>query len=152
MILGALDAAADGIEVILYGPAGLDTHGLPLVETTEVIEMAEKPAEAVRAIAKDAELAAVTMGAEGAMAIHNGEIVSVPAYPVRSVEDVTGAGDLFASGFLLAVARGQDLRVALQMGCLAASEVISHIGARPVHNLAELAREHGLAAAPVGAA
>jgi glycerol-3-phosphate acyltransferase PlsX len=48
VILGARDAAADGIDVILYGPAGLDTGGLPLVETTEVIEMAEKPAEAVR--------------------------------------------------------------------------------------------------------
>src|SRR5689334_20954576 len=49
VILGALDAAATGTDVVLYGPAGLDTQGLPLVETTEVIEMADKPAEAVRA-------------------------------------------------------------------------------------------------------
>jgi phosphate acyltransferase len=49
VVLGALEAVSDGIEVVLYGPAGLDTQGLPLVETTEVIEMADKPAEAVRA-------------------------------------------------------------------------------------------------------
>lgn len=102
---------------------------------------------AVREIAKDAELAAITMGAEGAMAIHNGEIVSVPAFPVAKVEDATGAGDLFAAGFLLAVARGQDFAMALKTGCLAASEVISHIGARPVQDLQALAREYGLAGA-----
>jgi sugar/nucleoside kinase (ribokinase family) len=99
---------------------------------------------AVQAIAKDAELAAVTMGADGAMAIHNGEIVTVPAYPVPEVVDATGAGDLFASGFLLALSRGQDLTTALRLGCLSASEVISHIGARPVLDLEELARGHGL--------
>ncbi len=61
---------------------------------------------AVQNIARDAELAAITMGERGAMAIHNGEIVSVPAYPVPEVVDATGAGDLFASGFLLAAALG----------------------------------------------
>lgn len=99
---------------------------------------------AVQAVARDAEFAAITMGAQGAMAIHNGEIVTVPAYPVPDVVDVTGAGDLFASGFLLAVARERDLRTALQAGCLAASEVISHIGARPVADLQALAEEHGV--------
>ena len=77
-------------------------------------------------------------------ALHNGEIVTVPAYPVPEVVDATGAGDLFASGFLLALSRGQDLQTALRLGCLSASEVISHIGARPVLDLEELAREHGL--------
>jgi sugar/nucleoside kinase (ribokinase family) len=101
--------------------------------------------EAVRAIAQDAELAAITMGAEGAMAIHNGEIVSVPAYPVDKVVDATGAGDLFASGFLLGMARGQTLESSLKTGCLAASEVISHIGARPQLDLKDLTRQHGLA-------
>nr|MBA3475866.1 hypothetical protein [Actinomycetota bacterium] len=49
IVAGALDAAEDGIEVILFGPVGLETHGLELVETTAEIEMDEKPAEAVRA-------------------------------------------------------------------------------------------------------
>ena len=59
VILGALDAAADGIEVVLFGPAGLDTQGLPLVETPDRIEMADKPAEAVRAKPDSSLVAAV---------------------------------------------------------------------------------------------
>ena len=59
VVLGALDAAADGIDVTLFGPAGLDTQGLPLVETTEEIGMADKPAEAVRAKPDSSLVAAV---------------------------------------------------------------------------------------------
>ncbi|GHA23233.1 adenosine kinase [Devosia pacifica] len=105
----------------------------------------EELGEAVRAIAQDVELAAITMGSEGAMAVHNGEVTSVPAFPVEKVVDSTGAGDLFASGFLLGVARGQTLEEALKTGCLAASEIISHVGARPQLDLVELTRQHGLA-------
>ncbi|WP_375598943.1 adenosine kinase [Devosia sp. Naph2] len=101
--------------------------------------------EAVREIAKDAEVAAITMGAEGAMAVLNGEVISVPAFPVDKVVDATGAGDLFASGFLLGLARGQTMDAALKTGCLAASEVITHIGARPQLDLEELSQRHGLA-------
>jgi sugar/nucleoside kinase (ribokinase family) len=114
------------------------------IEEAKALYRTEDLQEAVRRLAGDCELAAVTMGAQGAMAIHEGEIVSVPAYPVPDVVDATGAGDLFAAGFLLALARGRDLRTALSAGCLAASEVISHIGARPIRNLDELAREHSL--------
>ena len=99
---------------------------------------------AVRQIAKDAEIAAITMGANGAMVVANGEVTTVPAFPVDPVVDATGAGDLFAAGFLLAVSRGQELETALKAGCLAASEVISHIGARPVRDLEEMAHEHGI--------
>ena len=97
---------------------------------------------AVQALAKEAELAAVTMGGDGAMAIYNGEITTVPAFPVDAVVDATGAGDLFAAGFLLGMARGQEFEMSLRAGCLAASEVISHIGARPVRDLQQLADEH----------
>jgi glycerol-3-phosphate acyltransferase PlsX len=65
VILGALDAAADGIEVTLFGPAGLDTQGLPLVVTTGVIDMAEKPAEAVRAKPGSSLVSAVRAVADG---------------------------------------------------------------------------------------
>jgi phosphate acyltransferase len=65
VVLGALDAAADGIDVTLFGPAGLETHDLPLVETTEVIAMAEKPAEAVRAKPDSSLVAAVRTVGEG---------------------------------------------------------------------------------------
>ena len=59
VILGALDAAEDGIDVTLYGPAGLETRGLPLVAAADRIEMGEKPAEAVRAKPESSLVAAV---------------------------------------------------------------------------------------------
>jgi glycerol-3-phosphate acyltransferase PlsX len=65
VILGAVEAAATGIDVSLYGPAGLDTQGLPLVETSEVIEMAEKPADAVRAKPDSSLVASVRAVADG---------------------------------------------------------------------------------------
>ena len=65
IVAGALDAAADGIEVTLFGPAGLDARGLPLVETTETIEMHEKPAEAVRAKPDSSLVAAHVAVADG---------------------------------------------------------------------------------------
>jgi glycerol-3-phosphate acyltransferase PlsX len=65
VVLGALDAVADGVDVTLFGPAGLETQGLELVETTEVIEMADKPAEAVRAKPDSSLVAAVRAVAAG---------------------------------------------------------------------------------------
>jgi len=114
------------------------------IEEAKALYQTDSLHEAVQQIAKDCELAAITMGAQGAMAVMNGEIVTVPAYPVEAVVDATGAGDLFASGFLLALARERDLKTALSAGCLAASEVISHIGARPMRDLEQMAREHGV--------
>ena len=122
------------------------------IEELKSLYQTDNLGAAVQQIAKDAELAAITMGAEGAMVVHNGEITTVPAYAIDRVVDATGAGDLFASGFLLAAARGQQFEAALKLGCLAASEVISHIGARPVLDLEEMAREHGLVEAPVSLA
>jgi sugar/nucleoside kinase (ribokinase family) len=115
------------------------------IEEVKALYRADNLHEAVQQIAKDCELAAITMGSQGAMAVHDGEIVTVPAFPVDAVVDATGAGDLFASGFLLAHARGRDLRTALAAGCLAASEVISHIGARPIRDLGQMAKEHKIA-------
>jgi phosphate acyltransferase len=65
VVLGALDAASGGIEVVLYGPAGLDTQGLPFVQTTGAIEMADKPAEAVRAKPDSSLVASVRSVADG---------------------------------------------------------------------------------------
>ena len=59
--------------------------------------------------------------------------------------DATGAGDLFAAGFLVGLARGRDHKTAAQLGALAAAEVIQHIGARPEVSLKELAAKAGLA-------
>jgi sugar/nucleoside kinase (ribokinase family) len=88
---------------------------------------------------------AVTRSAAGAVASDGKEIVSVAADPVSHVEDTTGAGDLFAAGFLLGLARERPLEHCLRLGALAAGEVISHIGARPQVSLAGLAAARGLA-------
>ena len=68
------------------------------------------------------------------------------AVPVETVVDVTGAGDLFAAGFLVGLARGDDHRTAARLGALAAAEVIQHVGARPAVSLKALAAESGLTA------
>jgi adenosine kinase len=68
----------------------------------------------------------------------------VQAMPIDRVVDVTGAGDLFAAGFLVGLARGKDHRTAARLGALAAAEVIQHIGARPAVSLKALAAENGL--------
>src|SRR5262249_37006940 len=65
VVLGAVDAAADGLAAVLYGPASLDTAGLPLVEARDEIDMAEKPAEAVRAKPDSSLVAAVRAVADG---------------------------------------------------------------------------------------
>ena len=64
--------------------------------------------------------------------------------PIEQVVDVTGAGDLFAAGFLVGLARGKDNRTSARLGALAAAEVIQHIGARPAVSLKALAAENGL--------
>ena len=80
----------------------------------------------------------ITRGAEGALAIEDGKRVDVPAAPVDRIVDTTGAGDLFAAGFLASRLRGRDLTACLHSGAVAAAEVISHFGARPEADLKQL--------------
>jgi len=80
----------------------------------------------------------VTKGPEGAIAIENGERISIPAAPVSEVVDTTGAGDLFAAGFLTARCKGAGLERCLWTGAIAAGEVIQHYGARPMSDLKAL--------------
>jgi sugar/nucleoside kinase (ribokinase family) len=80
----------------------------------------------------------VTLGGEGAMAVEKGERIGIRPSPVERIVDTTGAGDLFAAGFLAARCRGRDLRGCLETGAICAAEVISHFGARPEANLREL--------------
>ena len=98
---------------------------------------------AVEALRKDCTLAAVTVGSEGALVVTAEGVTAVPATPVDTVVDLTGAGDLFASGFLFGVARGMDLVDAARLGTIAAAEVIGHIGPRPAEPLTALARRAG---------
>lgn len=80
----------------------------------------------------------VTRGASGSVALSAEGRISVPASFVERVVDTTGAGDLFAAGALFALARRWGARRALEIGSLAAAEIISHVGARPEKSLAEL--------------
>jgi sugar/nucleoside kinase (ribokinase family) len=81
----------------------------------------------------------VTRSERGAVAVAGGERASVPAEPIDRLVDTTGAGDLFAAGFLAGQARGLDLEKSLRLGAIAAAEVIQHYGARPEQDLRVLA-------------
>jgi sugar/nucleoside kinase (ribokinase family) len=94
--------------------------------------------------AREIPLAVLTRGAKGAVIQADGKSRVVPAVPVAKVIDTTGAGDLYAAGFLFGVATGRDLETAGRLGALAASEIISHVGARPATPLVQLAKTSGL--------
>jgi sugar/nucleoside kinase (ribokinase family) len=100
---------------------------------------------AVAALRADAELAVVTRSEKGCLVVSREETRAVHAYPVDKVVDTTGAGDLFAAGFLFGLARHADYATAARLGALAAAEVIGHLGARPETSLKDLAQENGLA-------
>jgi sugar/nucleoside kinase (ribokinase family) len=96
-------------------------------------------AECVVALSKHVSTLVITRGPHGAMAIEEDYLVEVPAAHVDRIVDTTGAGDLFAAGFLAARCRGKPLKACLEIGAVAAAEVISHFGARPEADLKELA-------------
>lgn len=80
----------------------------------------------------------ITRGADGAIALSNDERYAIAAEPINAVVDTTGAGDLFAAGFLMGYANNRTIPECLQMGSLASAEIISHYGARPETSLKEL--------------
>lgn len=82
----------------------------------------------------------VTRGPAGALAVEDGRRTDVPAAPVFQIVDTTGAGDLFAAGFLAARCKGHGIERQLAVGALAAAEAISHFGARPVADLMQLVK------------
>jgi sugar/nucleoside kinase (ribokinase family) len=114
---------------VLFGNA----DELCLLYETDDVEAAVGHAE------KDCDLVAVTRGSGGALVSARRRRVAVAATPVPKVVDTTGAGDLFAAGFLYGLTRGLDAEVCGKLGAIAAGEVITHVGARPETSLAALA-------------
>ena len=125
----------DGVDILFANESEITS----LFETSNFDDAAKKAADNI-------PLAVLTRSAQGSIIFEGGTGVSVAAAPVAKVVDTTGAGDLYAAGFLYGLAAGRKLETAGRLGSLAAAEIISHIGARPEANLAALARENGLAA------
>jgi sugar/nucleoside kinase (ribokinase family) len=100
--------------------------------------------EAADAALQDCELAVLTRSEDGSMILGAGETTEIPADPVSRVMDATGAGDLYAAGFLFGLTQELPVETCGRLGSLAAAEVISHIGARPESSLAKLAAARGL--------
>lgn len=93
---------------------------------------------AVKQTAKQVDMLIVTRGEKGAIAVQGGDMVAVDAEPVTRIVDTTGAGDLFAAGFLSGYAEQRPIADCLTIGAIAAAEVISHYGARPEADLKAL--------------
>ncbi|MDT9599218.1 adenosine kinase [Sphingosinicella rhizophila] len=96
--------------------------------------------QAVAEVAPKVPTLVVTRSGLGAIGVEGGTRVDVPAEPIEEIVDTTGAGDLFAAGFLVGHARGRSLKDRLRMGAIAAAEIISHYGARPEADLRALIR------------
>jgi sugar/nucleoside kinase (ribokinase family) len=95
--------------------------------------------EAVACLAREVPMLVVTRSEAGATAVSGSERADVPAEPIQRLVDTTGAGDLFAAGFLAGQAKGLGLEASLKLGAIAAAEVIQHYGARPEKDLKALA-------------
>ncbi len=99
---------------------------------------------ALMQLRKDVKLGIVTRSEKGCVVASSAGVIAVPAHPIETMVDTTGAGDLFAAGFMFGLVRGAGYENAGRLGALAAAEVIQHIGARPQVSLKELAQQQGL--------
>ena len=133
-LLAFIEASAD---IVLAN----ETELLALFETDDFDAAAAQLASMV-------QVAAITRGEQGSLIVSGDQAVTVAAFPVDTVVDTTGAGDQYAAGFLLGLARGLTLEDAGKLGSLAASEVIAHWGPRPMVRLDQLAGDTGLRLQP----
>jgi len=99
---------------------------------------------ALKQLRADTKLGIVTRSEKGCVVASKDGVVAVPASPIQKLVDTTGAGDLFAAGFLFGLVRNAGHENAGRLGALAAAEVIQHIGARPQVSLKDLAKQNGL--------
>ena len=114
--------------------------------TDEILSLYETPhfGEALDDLRAEGVLGVVTRSEKGCVVVDGDRTWEVPAFPIAKLIDTTGAGDMFAAGFLAGLARDRDMITCGRLGALAAAEIIQHLGARPNVSLAELARQNGL--------
>jgi sugar/nucleoside kinase (ribokinase family) len=114
--------------------------------TDELLSLYETPHfdEALDALRAEGALGIVTRSAKGCVVVEGDATWEAPAFPIAKLVDTTGAGDMFAAGFLAGLARGADMTTCGRLGALAAAEIIQHLGARPNVSLKALAREKGI--------
>jgi sugar/nucleoside kinase (ribokinase family) len=124
------DLVAGHVDVLFAN----EREALALYETADLDQ-------ALGALRGRCDVVAVTRSELGSVVLAGGETIHLPAEPVEHVVDTTGAGDLYASGFLYGLCRGMDLAACGRLGSIAAAEVISHFGARPETSLQELVRK-----------
>lgn len=100
--------------------------------------------DVIRHVQADVEIAAITCGPRGSLVVNGDDVIEIAAHPVPEVVDTTGAGDLYAAGFLFGLTNGRTLEACGRLGSVGASAVLGHTGARPVASLAQTAESLGL--------
>ena len=151
LAVGAAREAGTLVALSLSDPLWVELHGkdiAPLLERVDLLFANESEARcmartdtvesAVEELAERCPLVVVTRGAAGSVVATGGDRFVVPAAEVRRVVDTTGAGDLFAAGYLYGAVRGWEPARSARLGAAVAAEVVSHMGARPLVPLASL--------------
>ena len=128
-----LDLIRSGVDILFAN----ETEITSLYETSNFDTAADK-------VRHDTKLAVLTRSAKGSLILNEGKPTNIAAERVEEVVDTTGAGDLYAAGFLFGYSKGYALDICGRLASLAAAEVISHVGARPQTALSALARDKGL--------
>ncbi|HEV8441436.1 MAG TPA: adenosine kinase [Methylomirabilota bacterium] len=153
MAAAAAHAAGRRVALTLSDPFCVDRHRVAFLDLVEhhVDVLFANEAEicslyqtddfdvALQRVRGDCETAALTRSARGSVIVGADEVHVIDASPVETLVDTTGAGDLYAAGFLFGLSRGLDLAACGRLGSLAAAEVISHVGARPAVPLVQVA-------------
>ncbi len=129
------DRIIDSVDLLFANE--LEACGMAGVDPAEVDK-------AIEVLSRRCPTVAVTLGPNGSLVASGGTVVSAPAVRVQRVVDTTGAGDSYAGGFLFGFLAGYEPRRCAEIGALAASEIVSHLGARPQQPLEELARRNRL--------
>ncbi len=155
--IAAAERAGTTVALSVSDPFWVELHGsdmAKLLDRVQILFANEQEAclltgidelkPAVAALARRCETVVVTRGPAGSVVSSQGSWAEVAAEPVGRIVDTTGAGDLYAAGYLYAHLRGAPPESAARLGGLAAAEIISHLGARPASSLRDIAAGLGL--------